>query len=258
MTKSTTNDDEYIPSLEKGLAVIALFSSDNPEWTLSQISRELKITPGSTRRILRTLELLGYAVNNDGRFRLTAKVLGLGTAYLSSQPFSQAAGPLLRELATKYHINCNLAILDNRDVVYVARATYKDFENYYIHVGARVPAYATSSGKVLLASLSPEELETLLDGWTLEAFTPNTIASHEKLREVLNEVRARDYATNDQDIFLGQRSISVPLRIDGKTTAAIVAATSVSRTTLQGLVTDLLPPLQAAARELEETAAVLL
>lgn len=258
MPKECANDDEYIPSLEKGLAVIGLFSSQNAEWTLSQVARELSITPGSTRRILRTLEILGYAVNNEGRFRLTARVLNLGFSYLSSQPFSQAARPLLRELAKKHSINCNIAVLDKRDIVYVARATYKEFEHYYVHVGARFPAYATSSGKMLLASLPLDELDAVLDGWTLEAFTPNTIASHEKLRLILNDVRSNGYATNDQEIFLGQRSISVPLRIDGRTTAAIVAATSVGRTTLDGLITELLPPLQAAAKELEEAAAVLL
>ena len=100
MRKSSA-DDEFIPSLEKALAVIGLFSSQRPEWTLSQVSRELDLTPGSTRRILRTLELLGYAVSIEGRYRLTARILNLGFAYLSSQPFSEAAQPLLRELATR-------------------------------------------------------------------------------------------------------------------------------------------------------------
>ncbi|MBN8829731.1 MAG: helix-turn-helix domain-containing protein [Sphingomonadales bacterium] len=218
------SDDEFIPSLEKGLAVIELFSSKQPEWTLSQIARELKITPGSTRRILRTLEVLGYAVANEGRFRLTARVLSLGFAYLSSLPFSEAAKPVLRELAHRLSVNCIIAVLDEREIVYVARETHKEFGHHYVHVGARFPAYATAPGKVLLAALPPEELERRLEGWKIEAFTPNTVPSMDALRAELEETRKRGWAINNQEIFLGQRSIAIPLTIGGAQTASILAA----------------------------------
>ncbi len=252
------NDDEFIPSLEKGLAVIELFSSEQPEWTLSQISRQLQLTPGSTRRILRTLEVLGYAVSNDGRFRLTARVLNLGFAYLSSQPFSEAARPLLRELAVKLSISCIISVLDEREIVYVARETYKEFSHHYVHVGARFPAYATAPGKVLLAALPQEELDRRLNGWTLEAFTPNTVSSIDALRKELDETRERGWAINDQEIFLGQRSIAIPLTIGGGKTASILAATSVSHVSREGLVSEFLPHLRVAAEEIQQVASVLL
>lgn len=251
-------DDEYIPSLEKGLSVIRLFSSEKPEWTLSQIASELQLTPGSTRRILRTLEILGYAVSSAGRYRLTAQVLALGFAYLSSQPFSEAARPLLRELATKLNITCTIAVLDNRDVVYVARATSELFRHYHVHVGSRFPAYATSPGKVLLAALPKAELAERLKGWKLEAFTPNTVSSIAELKKQLATVQEQGYSLNDQEIFMGQRSIAVPLKIGGSQTAAIVAATNVGMMTLDGMVEHFLPELRAAAHEIEEVAAVLL
>ena len=251
-------DDEFIPSLEKGLAVIELFSSHNPEWTLSQISRELQLTPGSTRRILRTLELLGYAVSHDGRFRLTARVLNLGFAYLASQPFAETAAPLLRELATKLSITCSIVVLDEREVVYLARATYRQFEPYYVHVGARLPAYATAPGKILLAALPAAELDRRVEGWKLEAFTPNTVATIDDLRAELETTKARGWATNDQEIFLGQRSIAVPLTIGGSQTASLVAAASVSNVSMSGLVDDMLPPLRGAADEIQQIASALL
>lgn len=258
VSNARTSDDEFIPSLEKGLAVIELFSAENPEWSLSQIARELQITPGSTRRILRTLELLGYAVATEGRFRLTARVLKLGFAYLSSQPFSAAAKPLLRSLAVKLTANCIISVLDGRDVVYVARETYKEFTHHYVHVGARFPAYATAPGKVLLASLAPDELERRLDGWKLEAFTPNTVPSLDALRQELEETRQRGWAINDQEIFLGQRSIAIPLHIGGEKTASLLAATSVGHASRENLADEFLPDLRAAAREMEEVASVLL
>jgi IclR family pca regulon transcriptional regulator len=258
LANGRATDDEYIPSLEKGLAVIELFSSQNPEWTLSQISRQLQLTPGSTRRILRTLEVLGYAVAVEGRFRLTARVLNLGFAYLASQPFSETAGPLLREVATKLSITCSIVVLDEREVVYLARATYRQFEPFYVHVGARLPAYATAPGKVLLAALPDAELDRRLEGWKLEPFTPNTVATIEALRAQLEETKGLGWATNDQEIFLGQRSIAVPLTIGGAQTASLVAAASVSNVSMSGLVDDLLPPLRAAADEIQQMASALM
>jgi IclR family pca regulon transcriptional regulator len=251
-------DDDFIPSLENALAVIELFSSRDPEWTLSQISRQLQLTPGSTRRVLRTLEVLGYAVSNESRFRLTARVLNLGFAYLASQPFADTAGPLLREMATKLSITCSITVLDEREVVYVARATHRQFEPYYVHVGARMPAYATAPGKVLLAGLSDAELDRRLDGWALEPFTPNTVASIEDLRRQIAATKALGWATNDQEIFMGQRSIAVPLTIRGAETASLVAATSVSNISMARLTNEILPPLRAAADEIQQVASALL
>ena len=259
MSKSrAVDDDDLIPSLANALSAIELFNAENPEWTLSQIARELKLTPGSTRRVLRTLEVLGYAVADEGRFRLTARVLNLGFAYLSSQPFAMTAQPLMRELATKLGITCSIAVLDGREVVYVARATYAQFEPVYVHVGARFPAYATSPGKVLLAALSDEELERRLYGWRLEAFTPNTLASAEAIRAQLAAIRAQGWAINDQEMFLGNRSVAVPLTIGGAQTASIVAATTVSRVSIDGMLTELLPPIRAAAEEIQRVAEALL
>jgi len=252
------DDDDFIPSLANALAAIELFSAENPEWTLSQIARQLELTPGSTRRVLRTLELLGYAVADEGRFRLTARVLNLGLAYLSSQPFSVTAQPLMREMATRLGITCSITVLDGRDIVYVARATYAQFEPMFVHVGARFPAYATSPGKVLLAALPEDELERRLEGWRMEAFTPNTVTSVDELRAQLPAIRAQGWAINDQEMFLGNRSIAVPLTIGGAQTASIVAATQVSRVSLDGLLTDLLPPLRAAADEIQRVAEALM
>lgn len=251
-------DDDYIPSLENALAVIELFGSRDPEWTLSQISRQLKLTPGSTRRILRTLEVLGYAVSNDGRFRLTARVLNLGFSYLASQPFAETARPLLREVATKLGMTCSIVVLDEREVVYLARATHRQFEPYYVHVGARMPAFATAPGKVLLASLPDAELERRLDGWTLESFTPNTVATIDDLRQQVKTAKERGWATNDQEIFIGQRSIAVPLDVGGAETAALVAAGSISNISMNRLIDDMLPPLRAAAEEIQRVASALL
>jgi IclR family pca regulon transcriptional regulator len=251
-------DDDFMPSLEKGLAVLELFGTQNPQWTLSQIARELNLTPGSTRRILRTLEKLGYAASDDGRFYLTPRVLNLGFSYLSSLPLAQVAQPLLARLAREMDATCCITVLDEREVVYIARGTHRQIQPFYIHVGARLPAYATAPGKVLLGGLQDDELEQRLKGWKLDAVTPNTVSTIDQLRQQIAAARERGYAINDQELFLGQRSIAVPLSLAGAQSAAMVVATSVSNASVERLVSDFLPHMQAAAAEIEQVAETLL
>jgi IclR family pca regulon transcriptional regulator len=250
-------DQEYIPSLEKGLAVIELFGAEAPELTLSQIARALNLTPGSARRVLRTLETLGYVVCEENRFSLTTRVLQLGFAYLSSQPLAKIARPMLMELAMTLHANCSVAVLDDTDVVYVARATYRHIKRDFVTLGSRFPAHATSPGKVLLAALPDDELRKRYKDKTIEAFTPNTVASVKDLRNELAQVRVQGYAINDQQTFRGHRSAAIPLQIDGHTVAALVAGSEVSHVTVPTLITEFLPALRTAADRMAQLAAVL-
>jgi IclR family pca regulon transcriptional regulator len=260
MNARSSTDQEYIPSLEKGLAVIELFSAEAPELTLSQIARELNLTPGSARRVLCTLEALGYLKCEENRFSLTPRVLQLGFAYLSSQPLAKVVQPILMDIAIKLQVNCSVAVLDETDVVYVARATYRYIkrERDYVALGSRFPAHATSPGKVLLAALPDEELRRRYKDTTLEAFTPSTISSLKELRTELAKVREQGYAINDQETFLGLRSLAIPLRIDNHTVAALVAASKVGQVTVSGLIRDHLPVLRAASDRLAQLAAALL
>jgi len=255
---SPPRDDDYIPSLEKGLAVLELFGAQGADWTLSQIAQKLELTPGTTRRILRTLEVLGYAVSEDGRFSLTPRVLNLGFSYLSSQPFAKIAQPLVTRLANQFQATCCITVLDEREVVFVARGTHRHIEPFVIHVGARLPAYATAPGKVLLAGLSEAGLQRRLEGWQLNPFTPNTLTDPDELLRQIVDARRNGYALNDQEIFVGQRSIAVPLSLGGSKSAAMVVAVSVSARSLEQLKADVLEPLQEAAQEFAQTASALL
>ena len=257
MNARGNTDQEYIPSLEKGLAVIALFSAEHPDLTLSQVARALNLTPGSARRVLHTLETLGYLTCEENRFSLTTRVLQLGFAYLSSQPLAKVARPVLMELANTLHANCSIAVLDNTDVVYVARATYRLIKRDFVALGSRFPAHATSPGKVLLATLPDEELRKRYKNKPIEQFTPNTVGSVKALQSELVEVRAQGYAINDQQTFLGHRSVAIPLQVDGHTVAALLAGSQVSNVTVAMLREEHLGALRKAADQLAQLAAAL-
>jgi IclR family pca regulon transcriptional regulator len=247
------DDQEFIQSLAKGLAVIEAFSERDPTMTLSEVARKTHLTPGSARRVLRTLQQLGYASAEGNRFRLMPRVLQLGFSYLSSLPFAALAQPRLMELNGEIDGSCSISVLDGTDVVYVARATSKALSRDYMSVGTRYPAHATSPGKLLLAALSDREVTERYRGKRIEAPTPNTINSVDRLLAELAEVRQRGWAMNDQETMMGHRSIAVPLMTgSGPLVAALGVGCDVARVSVEQMVEDFLPKLRRAATAIEK------
>lgn len=247
---SEPSDREFIQSLAKGLAVIEGFGPSLLTMTLSEVARKAGISPGSARRVLRTLQHLDYVHSEGSRFSLAPRTLQLGYAYLSSQPLASLVQPRLSLLVEKLEGSCSVSVLDGVDVVYIARATGKALARDYMSVGTRFPAHATSPGKVLLAALPPGELKKKISGRNLIALTPHTITRPEKLLQVLDQVRAQGWALNDQETSLGHRSIAVPIHANNKVVAALGVGCVAARVTMKGMIKQYLPSLQTTAEEL--------
>ena len=243
----------FVQSLERGLAVIRAFDSTQRELTLSDVARRTGLTRAAARRFLLTLVELGY-VRTDGRlFSLRPRVLDLGYAYLSSMTLPEVATPHLEQLVATVHESSSVSVLDGSDVVYIARVPTKRIMTVAISVGTRFPAYVTSMGRVLLAALPPEAREEHLPAGPLTAHTPFTVTDRRRLDDVLAEVAAQGYALVEQELEEGLRSIAVPIRDrSGGVVAAMNISVSAQRRTSDSIRSDLLPPLLAAAREIEE------
>ena len=181
----------FLQGLERGLAVIRAFSADAPSLTLSEVARSVGITPATARRILLTLEELGYVRSDSRRFSLTPRVLALGWAYLSSLDLGELAGPFMEELSAKTRESCSIATLDLPDIVYVARVPTSRIMTVALGVGARLPAYPTSMGRVLLAGLADDELTSYLSTLRAESLTARTVTSADKLRATIDRARDR-------------------------------------------------------------------
>ena len=241
----------FLQGLERGLAVIRAFSADAPSLTLSEVARDVGITPATARRILLTLEELGYVRSDGRRFSLTPRVLALGWAYLSSLDLGDIAGPFMEELSAKTRESCSIATLDLPDIVYVARVPTSRIMTVALGVGARLPAYATSMGRVLLAGLPEEELSAYLDSLSPEALTEHTVTSTEGLRKVVARAGADGYALVDQELELGLRSIAVPIKDSrGRPVAALNVSAHASRTSRAALRSDVLEPLRDCAESI--------
>jgi IclR family transcriptional regulator, pca regulon regulatory protein len=249
---SPTSEDgdrrQSLQSLERGIAVIQVFSRERPALTLSEVARLTGITRATARRILLTLEEVGH-VRSDGRlFSLTPRVLSLGWAYLSSLNLWDVTQPLMEELADRTKESCSVATLDLPDVVYVTRVPTRRIMTISLGVGTRLPAHCTGMGRVLLAALPDSELDDFLANVELEAFTERTITDAAGLRQAIERVREEGWALVDQELEMGLRSIAAPLRAEGRTIAALNVAVAAARVPLDDLLGTMLPELLRTAQ----------
>jgi IclR family pca regulon transcriptional regulator len=252
MTEPDPRGAHFVQSLERGLAVIRAFGANSPELTLSDVARATGLTRAAARRFLLTLGDLGY-VRSDGRlFSLTPRVLELGYSYLSSMSLPEVAEPHLERLVAEVHESSSVSVLDGDDVVYVARIPTSRIMAVSINVGTRFPAYATSMGRVLLAGLPEDELDAYLERTTLRRLTPRTVTSKVALRAELARVRTQGWALVDQELEEGLRAVAAPIRDrTGRVVAAANVSAHASRTSVETVRRELLPPLLAAVARIE-------
>jgi IclR family transcriptional regulator, pca regulon regulatory protein len=253
VTETTTERSrEFNQSLSRGLEIIESFGTDATRQTVSEVAAKTGLTRATARRFLITLVELGY-MSTDGRtFALAPRVLGLGYAFLSGLGFPMVALPHLERLVAEVDESSEGSILDGHDVVYVARVPGPKLMTLAVNVGSRMPAYATSMGRVLLAGLPEEQLDAYLAEATLDKILPNTTTDKDELRKRIVKARADGFALVDQEIEEGLVAVAVPIHDRlGRVVGAINLSTHVGRYNAQSLVRDLLPPLQRYGQLIE-------
>lgn len=254
MTRQPTSSRppaHFVQSLERGLAVIRAFGPDAPQMTISELAQRTEMPRPAARRFLLTLVDLGYAAQQGKYFRLRPDVLNLGFAYLSTLDVWRLGQPYLDEIAQATGETCSVSILDGPEIVYVARTHVQRIIAGEISVGSRLPAYATSMGRVLLAALPEDEQRALLVRSDLRPFTPHTVCDAEALVGLLRAVRSDGHALVDQELAAGLRSMAVPLsNRQGKVVAAINISTQAWRLSREEMLTRYLPLLRKAAADL--------
>ncbi|HEX4062982.1 MAG TPA: IclR family transcriptional regulator C-terminal domain-containing protein [Streptosporangiaceae bacterium] len=235
---------EFVQSMARGLAVIKAFDEDHRELTLSEVASATGLARAAARRFLLTLAELGYVRTNGRMFALTPRVLELGYAYLSSLSLPQIAEPHLERLVAEVQESASVTVLDDTDIVYVARVPTSRIMRVTISIGTRFPAYATSMGRVLLAGLTRPELDACLDRISMRPITARTITSPATLRAELDRVREQGWALVDQELEEGLRSLAAPISDrSGRVIAAANIATHAARTSAADARRTLLPVL---------------
>lgn len=246
-------DPNFMTSLARGLIVIQAFTQQTPQMTISQLSVKTGLSRAAVRRCLYTLTKLGFAGAEDGqRYALRPRMLSLSHTYTTSSTLTTAAQPILERMSLAFRESFSVATLDGDEIVYVARTQVPSrVMAVDLHIGSRLPAYCTSMGRVLLAYLLPEQLESYLARAELTPHTTRTITSVEKLRASLRNVRRLGYALVDQELEVGLRSLAVPVYApNGRVVATINLSGNAPRMPVFDMQTRFLTPLRNAAAEL--------
>ncbi|WP_329538931.1 IclR family transcriptional regulator domain-containing protein [Streptomyces sp. NBC_01358] len=243
---------EFNESLARGLTVLAAFGEGRDALTLTEVARATGLARATARRALITLEHLGYVTVRDRVHHLTPRVLALGYPPLSAATLPQIAQPHLAALTGQVRDSASLAVLVGDDIQYTGRVATRRIMNVNITVGTRLPAHATSMGRVLLAAQPAPERESRLARTPPHALTPYTVTGPDELRAALDRVLADGYALVDEELEVGLRSVAVPVHDRrGTVVAAVNVAMHSSSRTLEECVTDVLPRLRAAAGRIE-------
>jgi IclR family transcriptional regulator, pca regulon regulatory protein len=242
---------EFVQSMARGLAVIKAFDENHRELTLTEVASATGLARAAARRFLLTLAELGYVRTNGRMFALTPRVLELGYAYLSSLTLPQIAEPHLERLVAEVQESASVTVLDDTDIVYVARVPTSRIMRVTISIGTRFPAYATSMGRVLLAGLSRPELDACLERISVRPITAHTITDAAALRAELDRVREQGWALVDQELEEGLRSLAAPIcDRSGRVIAAVNIATHAARTSAAQARRGLLPVLLRTAEQI--------
>jgi IclR family pca regulon transcriptional regulator len=243
--------DAYVQSFARGLEVIRSFNTRAPRQTLSEVAAATGLTRAGARRILLTLQTLGYVGSDGKHFALTPRILDLGFVYLSSMPIWNRAEPVMETLVAKVQESCSAAVLDATDIVYVLRVPVHKIMRITLGVGSRLPAWCTSMGRLLLADLDDEALRARLEASNVEPLTRHTLTDIDALVAKVLQARRQRWCLVNQELEEGLISIAAPI-VDrsGRMVAALNISGQANRTSAKVMQDAMLPALVEAAQEI--------
>lgn len=242
---------DWIAGLERGIAVIEVFDEEHPKLTAKQVGDRCGLARTAARRYLLTLEHLGFVATDSKHYWLTPRVMRLGQHYLASARLPRLAQPFLQRISAATQEIAYLAVLDEGEIVYVARNGPNRATNSGFVLGARVISHVTAAGLLLMAYQPVDAVQQWLAQRELPAFTPHTITDKERFQQNLATFRRQGWALSERQFDLDCRGIAVPLRdMRGEIQGALSIVMPIQHETTEAAVQRVLPTLQEAAQAL--------
>lgn len=247
----TPRRSEHLQSLERGLAVLRAFDATAPALSITDVADRTGLTRATARRVLLTLAELGYVRESRRRFELTSRVLDLAKPFAGNPDPWEFALPYLQSLTERTGESSSIAVLDGTEILYVARVQTRRLMSLAVSVGSRLPAHATSKGRVLLAFLPEAELESFFARTAIARFTERTVVDEAELRAILADVRGRGWAVVDEQLEVGLSSVAAPIADQtGRVAAALSVCAHAGRVDAATLRSDFLPLVSETARRI--------
>lgn len=253
--KKTIRHEDFVAGISKGLAILDSLGTDRHRLNITMAAERTGMTRAAARRHLLTLEYLGYLDSDGHYFYLTPKILKFSGSYLGGAQLPKISQPLLNLLTTQTSLIYSVMVLDGYEAITIARsAAHQQTDRvnpYGLHLGNRLPAHATSAGKILLAYLDDLEQQEWLNQYPLQRLTKYTHTDNVIFLDLLSEIKEQGWCYSSEEHELGVHALAVP--IYGQQSRVVAALNIVSptmRTTKEYLIQHILPLLQETAREL--------
>jgi IclR family pca regulon transcriptional regulator len=242
---------EFVQTLEKGLLVIRCFNEETPARTLADVAKAVGLTRAAARRLVLTLEALGYVERKDKNFCLRPQILELGYSYLASQPWWRHAQQVINDLGRELGCACAVGVLDRDCVAYVAYTPGGETPQILRSVGTRLPAIATALGRILLAHQHPSAVEQRLQEHPPAKLTPFTLIAPEQIAEELAIARQQGHAIVYQQLEMGLFSVGVPIYDRAQNVIAAMSASMWQRQPAPDILEEkYLKPLRIASKNI--------
>lgn len=251
--KISSDSPDFVASLAAGLSVLLTFDEGHSSMTLSQVAERANIDRAKARRYLLTLHALGYVHKDKRQFSLTPKSLSIGASYLVGMHHHDIIQFYLERVTEITGESCSFAVLDNDEVVYIARSAAKHrLLSIGISVGTRLPAVYTSIGRAILANLPDEQRKNYVDSVKLTSHTPYSITDPQQLLRELQKAKDDQYVIVDQELDTGLRSLALPVyKSNNELIGAINVSTNASRVSHEVLINEFLPTLRDCAEQIQ-------
>lgn len=228
-----------LTSIDQALNILEVFSEKNVKLGVTEISKILEMSISTSHRTLLILKRRGYLEQDSqrGKYKLGLKVFELGCVFQNQVYLMEVAMPHLGHLANLTNETVNLAILDQnqKEVVYIAKIDSPEVLRTDIRIGTRLLAHCTALGKVLLTSLSEQQIERIFSKEKeLPTYTPSSISTFTELKESLKEVKSQGFAVDDEEFRIGVRCLAAPIKnMHRRAIAAISIAGPATRFSLK-------------------------
>ena len=247
--------EDFIAGISKGMAILDCFGSERHRLNISIAAEKTGMTRAAARRHLLTLEYLGYLEFDGHYYYLAPKILKFSGAYLSGSQLPKICQPLLNLLTTQTSLIYSVMVLDGYEAITIARsAAHQQTDRvnpYGLHLGNRLPAHATSAGKILLAYLEVDEHKKWLEKYPLKRLTKFSCTDNDAFLKILEEIKEQDWCYSSEEHELGVHALAVPIYgPKGNVVAALNIVSPTTKTTKEYLVQQIMPLLLETAREL--------
>jgi IclR family pca regulon transcriptional regulator len=240
---------DFVLSLARGLRVIEAFDGRQQGLSIADIARATELSRAAVRRLLITLELLGYIESSGRKYHLRHRVLHLGMSYLSSSSLATVSQPVVQKITDQFDESSSVCVLEGDEILCVAGAVRRGLMSLDVATGSRLPVHCTAAGRVLLAALPEDQLPAHLERIELKALTAKTIVSREALARDIRRVREQGFSVIDEELETGIRAIAVPIvSKEGHVAASLGVGALALRCSLDDLQSRFLPTLRDQAR----------